>query len=119
MSNQSMDRPASLKRVPRPAPDDGVDPVDTTPTRSVDEPATQASAAPNPLTPATTPSVASGTRRTAAADAAASARAAAPYPLSTRIAPDVRTVLDGAIAKGNTERAAVEIAIREYWGGRI
>ncbi|MFJ2535826.1 hypothetical protein [Microbacterium maritypicum] len=104
MSTEKSDRPAALKRVPRPAADNGVDPVDVVP--AVKPASTPApAAAPAAPTASTTP-------------APTKARREPTIPLSTRVALDVTEILDAAVAEGRapSQRAAIEMAIRQTWG---
>lgn len=96
------DRPASLKRIPRPAADEGVDPIDT---------ATDQTASPQPASPR------AGKKR-------------GPYnvqhldkrPASYRLPPDVIGLIDearqAATDRGEklTKDDAVAMAIRSFWG---
>lgn len=102
MSTEKSDRPAALKRAPRPAADNGVDPVDVTPAAKPDV----TPAAP-PVEPAASTS-----------PAPAKSRREPTIPLSTRVALDVTEILDAAVAEGRapSQRAAIEIAIRQTWG---
>lgn len=112
-----MERPASLKRMPKPAPDNNVDPIDTTPDSAPEPPA--------PVRPTETklPSSqedASIGRIVSHAPAAPARRGGGrevTVPISTRVAPDVVELLDAAVAReGITFRAAVEMAVRGTWG---
>lgn len=101
------ERPATLKRAPRPAADQDVDPVDT--------PATAAPAA--PAAPAAAPP--SGKKR-------------GPYnvqrvnkkPASYRLPPDVIELIDAArneaAERGDrlTKDEAITMAVRSFWGKR-
>lgn len=99
------ERPTTLKRAPRPAADQDVDPVDT--------PATSATAAPAPASPRT------GKKR-------------GPYnvqrvnkvPASYRLPPDVIELIDNArneaAERGDrlTKDEAITMAVRSFWGKR-
>ena len=108
MSEQA-DRPANLRRPPRPAADERVDPVDYR------APAAK-TAAPAPA-PAPAPSPAS------TVDVPAPARRGRPRreltaQFSTRLTPDVIELIDQAASQeGTTIRDVVEQAIRRTWGG--
>lgn len=130
MSQQ--DRPASLRRTPRPARDESVDPIDTRPA----PPATPAQAAPSVSTrpeqtpdagSADAPSTATAPATSTAPPASTTPAAAAPrgrrraeptVPFSSRIAPEIDDLLHEAVASGRaaTIRAALEEAIRKTWG---
>lgn len=101
MSTEKSDRPASLKRTPRPAADNGIDPVDVVPA-STPTVATPPAAVPVASTP----------------PAPAKSRREPTIPLSTRVAVDVTEILDAAVAEGRapSQRAAIEMAIRQTWG---
>lgn len=91
------ERPASLKRPPRPAPDENVDPVDA--------PA-PAPASP-PAAPAEVPAAAPAPRR----------KREITVPFSTRLSPETLDLIDQATAQtGQTIRGVVEEAIRARWG---
>ena len=100
MSTEKSDRPAALKRTPRPAADNGVDPVD--------------------VFPAAKPDVTPSASRPAASTspAPAKSRREPTIPLSTRVALDVTEILDAAVSEGRapSQRAAIETAIRQTWG---
>ena len=97
-------RPASLKRAPRPAADDGIDPVDPQPEQATEQTKTSPQA---------------GKKR-------------GPYnvqrvnkmPASFRLPPDVIELIDQArndfAARGDrlTKDEAVTMAIRSFWGGK-
>lgn len=95
-SNQPLDRPATLKRAPKPAADESVDPVDA-PTPAEKKPAT------------------------AAATPRAPKRREATFPLSTRVVQPVLDTLDSVVAGGHamSQRAAIEEAIINYWGPKL
>lgn len=101
MSTEKSDRPASLKRTPRPAADNGIDPVDVVPAAKPTV-ATAPAAAPVTSTP----------------PAPTKSRREPTIPLSTRVAVDVTEILDAAVAEGRapSQRAAIEMAIRQTWG---
>lgn len=104
MSTEKSDRPAALKRAPRPAADNGVDPVDVIPAAKPDATLAPAATSAAP-TASTTP-------------APAKSRREPTIPLSTRVALDVTEILDAAVAEGRapSQRAAIEMAIRQTWG---
>ena len=90
------ERPTSLKRTPKPAKDERIGPV-----------------APSPKIPA------EKTDPAATSAPAAPRRREATIPLGTRVAPDVMELLDLVVAEQNvTQRAAIEMAIRSYWGDK-
>jgi hypothetical protein len=110
------ERPQTLRRTPRPAPDERVDPVDvpipSMPTAT--PPSTQASAA-----PAAQPEGASGTPGTAAARRPGRPRREATVPFSTRLAPEYLQMIDEAAEReGLTIRAITEQAIAHRWGDK-
>lgn len=89
------DRPASLRRMPRPAPDERVDPVDY---RAPSTPAAAAAPEPSALVRRGRP------RRELTAQ------------FSTRLTPEVIDLIDRAAAReGTTIRDVVEQAIRRTW----
>ncbi len=112
------ERPASLRRRPRPAADERVDPIDPRPT--VTEPTPQTSAVPDQKAPASVYAPAPDVPPARALAATPSVRAAT-VQLSVRVAPDVVQLLDGAVAAARargerlTQRAAIEQAIRQTW----
>lgn len=124
MSQQ--DRPTSLRRAPRPARDESVDPIDTRPAPT--SPATPSQSAPSVTarpeqTPAAAPADAPAPAPTASTTPAAATprgrrRAEPTVPFSSRIAPEVDDLLHEAVASGRaaTIRAALEEAIRKTWG---
>ena len=109
MSDQA-ERPASLRRMPRPAPDERIDPVDYRATA-----AASASAAPS-TPPQTTPA------RATRPEPAPSPRRGRPRreltaQFSTRLTPHVIALIDQAADReGTTIRDVVEQAIRRTWG---
>ena len=107
MSDQA-ERPTSLRRMPRPAPDERVDPVDYR--------------APAPAQ-AAAPTTSSTTARSAAAvESSPTPRRGRPRreltaQFSTRLTPDVIALIDQAADReGTTIRDVVEQAIRRTWG---
>ncbi|MHA7224094.1 hypothetical protein ACX80S_17555 [Arthrobacter sp. RHLT1-20] len=131
MSEDLKDRPAVLRRTPRPAPDEKVDPVDYSP----------ATVAPAPMKPeeptpagggvaavipdAAQASVTQGPAGQAANPAKASkattnrktARREVTFPLSTRLSQEVIDVLYAAAEdEGISVREAIEQAIKSRWG---
>ena len=125
MSQQ--DRPASLRRTPRPARDERVDPIDT---RSAASAAglPASAAASLPASAGGSLPVSAGGSLPTSAGASLPASAAAPrgrrrgaeptVSFSSRIALDVDELLHDAVASGRagTIRAALEEAIRKTWG---
>ncbi|WP_147915225.1 hypothetical protein [Ruania zhangjianzhongii] len=115
------ERPASLRRRPRPAADESVDPIDPRPTPTT---ATQqAPAIPQQKAPTSKPGpTADLSPARAMPTASPPAARAATVQLSVRVAPDVVQLLDAAVsaarARGErlTQRAAIEQAIRRVWG---
>ena len=104
MSNDKLERPASLKRAPKPAADDNLDPVDVPPS-ATPAPAPTPAVAPQPAAPTTPAPAATGRRREVTIQ------------LSSRVAVDVIEILDQVVAEhGLSQRAAIETAIREHWG---
>lgn len=111
-----LERPASLKRPPKPAADDKVDPIDTTP--EAPQLRESPSSAPAGPAPQSNSKKAEAEATTASAPRTVGAgRREVTVPISTRVAPDVVTLLDEAVAReGITFRAAVEAAVRRTWG---
>lgn len=109
MSNDKLERPASLKRAPKPAADDNLDPVDVAPATTPAKPAADAAPPAAPPQQATTPAPAT--------PAPAGRRREVTIQLSSRVAVDVIEILDQVVAEhGLSQRAAIETAIREHWG---
>ena len=119
-----LDRPARPARGPRPAPDEGQDPVDYRP------PVTTSAPTPEPGTTSKgkdTPSV-SAAAPTASAPSSAPAKAAPQarptargreqtVQLATRISPEVADLIDAAAARtGYSKRNVIEQAIQQVWG---
>lgn len=113
------ERPASLRRRPRPAADESVDPIDPRPAPS--EAVQQAPAAPQQKTPKHVPTT-EAPPAPAVPGASSPAVRAATVQLSVRVTPDVVQLLDAAVAAARargerlTQRAAIEQAIRRVWG---
>lgn len=146
MSEDLKDRPAVLRRTPRPAPDEKVDPVDYSPAADapaapgpVTVPATPASApagggveqavapaAVTPVEPSAPPAPAAAVvarqtpRSTKASKTTANrktTRREVTFPLSTRLSQEVIDVLyTAAEDEGISVREAIEQAIRSRWG---
>lgn len=96
------DRPTSLKRAPKPAADNNVDPITSTPVEGTPERVPETTPAASPAAPA--PKARRGGREIT-------------VPLSTRLSEQVIEILDTAVAtEGITVRAALEDAIRTRWG---
>jgi hypothetical protein len=122
MSDSNEDRPADLKvrRRPRPAPDERVDPVDYR-QPDVGERAERADA---PQGVKTIPSDIPVSPSAPQSDVVAPVRRGRPrrevtVPFSTRLAPDVLELIDNAVASsdsGATIRAVVEEAVRARYG---
>lgn len=102
MSEEMKDRPASLiRRGPRPAPDEKVDPVEVAP-----------AARPQPQQ-----QVADASAPSAKKIGRPAGRREITVPLGTRLSIEVMQVLDDAVAEhGLSIRAAVEQAILARWG---
>lgn len=97
------ERPSSLKRAPRPAADEKVDPVEYRGEPPASTPVTL-----EPTQPDTAPTTGPSPKR---------ARRAPTVPFSTRIADDVSQLIDKASAENDlTIRAVVEQAIRQTYG---
>ncbi|WP_047520644.1 hypothetical protein [Microbacterium sp. ZOR0019] len=102
------ERPTTLKRAPRPAADQDVDPVDT--------PATSAAPAPAPAEP-TTP-------RTGKKRGPYNVQRVNKVPASYRLPPDVIELIDTArneaAERGDrlTKDEAITMAVRSFWGKR-
>jgi len=146
MSEDLKDRPAVLRRTPRPAPDEKVDPVDYSPAAvapsaptPVTVPATPSSApagggvepavaapAATPVEPAVPPAPAAAVaahqtpRSTKASKATANrktTRREVTFPLSTRLSQEVIDILYSAAEdEGISVRETIEQAIRSRWG---
>ena len=107
------ERPQTLRRTPRPAPDERVDPVDV-PLPSPPPPPPKATAA-----PAAQPEAASGTPGAASARRPGRPRREATVPFSTRLAPEYLQMIDEAAEReGLTIRAITEQAIAHRWGDK-
>ena len=137
MSEDLKDRPAVLRRTPRPAPDEKVDPVDyspaavaptsapaPTPTKP-EEPAPAGGgvsavdpvAAPAPVTQAPVRQAAKPAKASKAATNRKTARREVTFPLSTRLSQEVIDVLYAAAEdEGISVREAIEQAIKSRWG---
>ena len=122
MSDSKEDRPADLKvrRRPRPAPDERVDPVDyRQPDAGIRPEALHA-----PDSVKTIPSDLPASTSAPQSNAIAPVRRGRPrrevtVPFSTRLAPDVLELIDNAVAStdsGGTIRSVVEEAIRARYG---
>lgn len=122
MSQQ--DRPTSLRRAPRPARDESIDPIDTrpssdatpSPAEASDSPAAAEAVAPEP--PAAPARSTSQPKSAATAPAARGRRKEPTVQLGARISIDVDAILSGAVDSGRAPsiRAALEEAIRKTWG---
>lgn len=112
MSDQA-ERPTSLRRMPRPAPDERVDPVDY----RAPAPAPAPSQTAAPATSSTT-----NARSAAAVESSPTPRRGRPRreltaQFSTRLTPEVIALIDQAADReGTTIRDVVEQAIRRTWG---
>ena len=103
------ERPASLARRPRPAPDEHIDPVDYTPPRPT---------SPQPATPVvSTPPV----QATPAAEPMAAPKRGRGRPrreptiqLGVRVAQDVSDLIEELTEHDGTARAVIENAVRAY-----
>lgn len=102
MTEEMKDRPSALvRRGPRPAPDEKVDPVEVTP-------------AARPQAPRPTAEVITSSTKKIGRPAG---RREITVPLGTRLSVEVMQVLDDAVAEhGVSIRAAVEQAILSRWG---
>ncbi|MET1064536.1 MAG: hypothetical protein ABWX85_06155 [Arthrobacter sp.] len=137
MSEDLKDRPAVLRRTPRPAPDEKVDPVDYSPaavsTASVSVPALMKPeepapagggvatgapiAAPAPVTQAPARQAAKPAKASKASTNRKTARREVTFPLSTRLSQEVIDVLYAAAEdEGISVREAIEQAIKSRWG---
>ena len=131
MSDELKDRPAVLRRTPRPAPDEKVDPVDYSPAAVAptltkpEEPAPADGgvaavtpvAAPAPLPQAQTRQAAKPAKASKAAPNRKTARREVTFPLSTRLSQEVIDVLYAAAEdEGISVREAIEQAIKSRWG---
>ena len=134
MSEDLKDRPAVLRRTPRPAPDEKVDPVDYSPAAVAPAPmkpeeptptgggvaAVTPVAAPASVTQAPPRQAAKPAKPSKAAKAATNrktARREVTFPLSTRLSQEVIDVLYAAAEdEGISVREAIEQAIKSRWG---
>lgn len=135
MSEDLKDRPAVLRRTPRPAPDEKVDPVDYSPAAVApastpaptkpEEPAPAGGgvaaadpvAAPAPVTQAPVRQAAKPAKASKAATNRKTARREVTFPLSTRLSQEVIDVLYAAAEdEGISVREAIEQAIKSRWG---
>lgn len=116
------DRPASLqRRRPKPAPDESIDPVDYQASVAASAPSAAAVTS-NPRIDERTSAVTSPPLEPATPMPPRRGRPRGrelTVPFSTRISQDVSELID-AISddQGVTQRSVIEIAVREYWGGR-
>lgn len=117
------ERPTSLRRAPRPAADESVDPIDVAPAAAAPAPETELKrpAAPARKTAPVATSAAQGgggaVPRTSS-QSRASKRPEPTLPFSTRLSADVFDLIIEAadLADVKSQRAAVEQAIRQTWG---
>lgn len=133
MSEDLKDRPAVLRRTPRPAPDEKVDPVDYSPAAVAPAPAPMKTevpapagggvatvapvAAPAPVTQAPARQAAKPAKASKAATNRKTARREVTFPLSTRLSQEVIDVLYAAAEdEGISVREAIEQAIKSRWG---
>lgn len=140
MSEDLKDRPAVLRRTPRPAPDEKVDPVDyspaamgpaSAPAPAPMKPEEQAPAgggvaaidpagSPAPMPQASVRQAAKPPKASKAAKVATNrktARREVTFPLSTRLSQEVIDVLYAAAEdEGISVREAIEQAIKSRWG---
>lgn len=130
MSEDLKDRPAVLRRSPRPAPDEKVDPVDYSPAAVAsgptkpEEPASAGGgvAAVTPVAEPTPPTQAPArqakpAKASNAAQNRKTARREVTFPLSTRLSQEVIDVLYAAAEdEGISVREAIEQAIKSRWG---
>lgn len=131
MNEDLKDRPAILRRTPRPAPDEKVDPVDYSPaalaptTVTTAEPALAdggvEAIAPAAASAAPTQTLARSVSKPAGASKSAvnrkTARREVTFPLSTRLSQEVIDVLYAAAEdEGISVREAIEQAIKSRWG---
>lgn len=100
MNNASQDRPAALKRTPKPAADENVDPVDAQPVVAAKPRSTAAPAAPRERVVK---------------------KREVTFPLSTRVVQEVLDTIDIAVSAGlaPSQRAAIEEAIIGYWKDKL
>ncbi|GAA4492027.1 hypothetical protein [Microbacterium panaciterrae] len=106
--NADMDRPMTLKRTPKPAADDRVDPIDVAPPAATDAPSSEVTA------PAAVEAPAAGTAPAAAAPRGKKREIT--VPLSNRISLEASQVLERAAEEAGSIRAALEQAIFGQWG---
>jgi len=97
-----MDRPMTLKRPPKPAADDRVDPIEVAP------PAPAAAPAPPADAPASAQQSTTSTPR--------GKKRELTVPLSNRISVEASEVLERAAEEAGSIRAALEQAIFAHWG---
>lgn len=112
------ERPTTLRRRPRPAADENVDPIDPRPSPA-EGPQGAASADQSRISSTTAPAVPADPPSPSPAPPAVRE---VTVQLSVKVAPDVVQLIDGAIAAARargerlTQRAAIEQAIRNLWG---
>ena len=131
MSDELKDRPAVLRRTPRPAPDEKVDPVDYSPAAVAPAPmkpeeptptgggvaAVTPVAAPASVTQAPPRQAAKPAKPSKAATNRKTARREVTFPLSTRLSQEVIDVLYAAAEDEDISvREAIEQAIKSRWG---
>jgi hypothetical protein len=137
MSEDLKDRPAVLRRTPRPAPDEKVDPVDYSPAAVAPAPvpapapmkpeeqapagggvaAVDPATAPAPVPQAPVRQAAKPAKASKAATNRKTARREVTFPLSTRLSQEVIDVLYAAAEdEGISVREAIEQAIKSRWG---
>ena len=100
-----LERPMTLKRPPKPAADDRVDPIDVAPAAVVEAPAET-----TPAAPAATESAPPATT------APRGKKREITVPLSNRISLEASQVLERAAEEAGSIRAALEQAIFAHWG---
>ncbi|NQX10395.1 hypothetical protein HQQ80_02015 [Microbacteriaceae bacterium VKM Ac-2855] len=124
--SEIQDRPASLRRKPRPAADEKVDPVDYQPAAATIQPAA-VEPTPEPAVEQGEPILTERSAHVTPVDAApTTARRGRPrgrevtIPFSTRVAQDVSELIDDTVAReGITQRSVIEMAVRAYWGSQL
>lgn len=109
-----LDRPTRAPKGPRPAADEGQDPVDYRHTQT--EPTAPIEGKGAPSVPAAAPEPATATATAPQVFAGPPARREQTVQLATRISPEVAALVDAAAARtGYTKRQIVEHAIRQTW----
>src|SRR5699024_6772378 len=112
------ERPQSLRRAPRPAPDERIDPVDTPSSVRIDA-APTVDQVKERATQAETPIRTADVTPEPPVRRLGRPRREATVPFSTRLTPEALQIIDEAAAReGLTIRAVIEQAVAHRWGGK-